>query len=108
MWEIARWISVALSSLLIVSSAQAEPISDQGLVRSFVEAAAYPGKKLAVESRILPAGMKQALSVASLFAVRDVENEGLGEYDCRGNAALPLVILQLKPTVPEAANPRVF
>jgi hypothetical protein len=105
MRKITACVVLALSPLAVVLPAQSEPISEQGLVRSYVETAAFPGK-VNIGSFILPAGMRQALSMADLFDERDIDKQILVAYDCSGNQASPVVILEPKP--PEEVGPRVF
>ena len=95
MKRMTKWCAVALSPLTLILAAQAEPISDQGLVRSFVERVAFPGKA-SNGDWMLPVGMRQALSVANLFTDRDIYGDGSAAYGCRavGHPDLPVITAQ--------------
>ncbi len=105
MKKVTMWVMIALDLLTTMLPALAEPISDQGLVRSFVETSAFP-RKVNNGRLMLPAGMKQSLSIRDVFSERDVQKDGLAEYDCRSNEALPMIML--KPKAPDEPSPRIF
>jgi hypothetical protein len=97
---------LAAGIVLVASTAvQAEPISDQGLVRAFAEAAPNL-KKISAGGAQLPPGMREGLSMDRRFSGADMDQERLTPRGNARSATVPVIIIDIPRS--KDPNPRAY